>query len=124
MEEEPSLQALVKELASTVKTLQGEVSELRKEKDGAVDAPLRANKRSREDENVVEPQDDAESLLTRDGEVSEDDSGQSDAEGNTPKAYAVSAEGEAFLEATFGTKLDYTARRKQLAKSAPRTQNG
>ena len=116
MEEEPSLQALVKELASTVKTLQGEVSELRKEKDGAVDAPLRANKRSREDENVVEPQDDAESLLTRDGEVSEDDSGQSDAEGNTPKAYAVSAEGEAFLEATFGTKLDYTARRKQLAK--------
>ena len=124
MEEEPSLQALVKELASTVKTLQGEVSELRKEKDGAVDAPLRANKRSREDENVVEPQDDAESLLTRDGEVSEDDSGQSDAEGNTPKAYTVSAEGEAFLEATFGTKLDYTARRKQLAKSAPRTQNG
>ena len=116
MEEEPSLQALVKELASTVKTLQGEVSELRKEKDGAVDAPLRANKRSREDENVVEPQDNAESLLTRDGEVSEDDSGQSDAEGNTPKAYAVSAEGEAFLEATFGTKLDYTARRKQLAK--------
>ena len=88
MEEEPSLQALVKELASTVKTLHGEVSELRKEKDGAVDAPLRANKGSREDENVVEPQDDAESLLTRDGEVSEDDSGQSDAEGNTPKAYA------------------------------------
>ena len=47
MEEEPSLQALVKELASTVKTLQGEVFELRKEKDGAVDAPLRANKCSR-----------------------------------------------------------------------------
>ena len=112
MEEKPSLQALVKELASTVKTLQGEVSELRKEKD----APLRANKRSREDENVIEPQDDAESLVTRDGEVSEDDSGQSDAEGNTPKAYAVSAEGKAFLEATFGTKLDYTARRKHLAK--------
>ena len=43
-EEEPSLQALVKELASIVKTLQGEVSELRKEKDGAVDAPRRANK--------------------------------------------------------------------------------
>ena len=99
MEEEPSLQALVKELASTVKTLQGEVSELRKEKD----APLRANKRSCEDENVVEPQDDAESLLTHDGEVSKEDSGQSDAEGNTPKAYAVSAEGEAFLEATFGS---------------------
>ena len=53
MEEEPSLQALVKELASTVKTLQGEVSELRKEKAGAVDAPCRANKRTREDEDVI-----------------------------------------------------------------------
>ena len=52
-EEEPSLQALVKELASTVKTLQGEVSELRKEKDRAVDAPRRANKRTREDEDVL-----------------------------------------------------------------------
>ena len=101
MEEEPSLQALVKELASTVKTLQGEVSELRKEKD----APLRANKRSREDENVIEPQDDAESLVTRDGKVSEDDSGQSDAEGQYPKAYAVSAEGEAFLKRPLAQSL-------------------
>ena len=116
MEEEPSLQALMKELASTVKTLQEEVSELRKEKDGAVDAPFRENKRSCEDENLVEPQDDAESLLSHDGEVSEDDSGQSDAEGNTPKAYAVSTEGKAFLDATFGKKLDYTARCKHLAK--------
>ena len=53
MEEEPFLQALVKKVASTVKTLQGEVSELRMEKDGAVDAPLRANKRSREDEMLL-----------------------------------------------------------------------
>ena len=48
--------------------------------------------------------------------VSEDDSGQSDAEGNTPKACAVPAKGQAFLEATFGIKLDYTARHKHLAK--------
>ena len=43
----------MKELTSTVKTLQGEVSELRKEKDGAVDAPHQANKRTREDEDVI-----------------------------------------------------------------------
>ena len=112
-EEEPSLQALVKELTSTVKTLQGEVSELRKEKDGAVDAPRRANKHTREDEDVIT---EAETLLARDGEVSKEDSRQSDTKGNTPKAYAVSAKGEAFLETTFGTKLEYTARRKHLAK--------
>ena len=106
-EEEPSLQALVKELASTVKTLQGEISKLKKEKDGAVDAPRWANKRTREDEDVIT---EAETLLTCDGKVSEEDSGQSDTEGNTPKAYAVSAEGEAFLETTFGTKLEYIAR--------------
>ena len=91
-EEEPSLQVLVKELASIVKTLQGEVSELWKEKDGAVNVhcrqmntPLQANERFREDEDVVEPMDDAESLLARDGEISKDDSGQSNAEGHTPK---------------------------------------
>ena len=109
----------MKELASTVKNLQGEVSELRKEKDGAVDVPRRANKCTREDEDVIT---EAETLLAHDGEVSEKDSGQSDTKGNTPKTYAVSAEGEAFLETTFRTKLDYTVRRKHLAKiSSPET---
>ena len=73
-----------------------------------MDTLRQANKRTREDEDVIT---EAEILLTCNGEVSEEDSGQRDAKGNTPKAYAVSAEGEAFLETTFGTKLDYTTRR-------------
>ena len=59
----------------------------------------------------------AETHHARDGESSEDDSGMSDTEaGNTPKAYAVSTKGEAFLETTFGSKLDYAARCKQVNK--------
>ena len=40
----------------------------------------------------------------------------SDVEGNTPRVYTVSTEDNAFLETTFGSKLDYAARRKQVDK--------
>ena len=112
-EENPSLEVIVKDLASTVKSLQ-EISGLKKE--GTVDAPRRQNKRSRDDGDVDEAERDFETHHTRDGESSEDDNIPSDVEGNTPAAYAVSTEGEAFLETTFGSKLDYTARRKQVDK--------
>ena len=115
-EENPSLQELVKDLSTTVKNLQEEISEIRKDKEGTGDAPHRKNKRPRDDEDAGKSEADAETPCARDGELSEDDSGLSDAEGNTPKAYAVSPEGEAFLETTFGSQLDYAARRKQVIK--------
>ena len=137
-EENPSLEVIVKDLASTVTlrasalrekgsgharlsvSLQEEISGLKKE--GTVDAPRRQNKRSRDDGDVDEAERDSETHHTRDGESSKDDKVPSDAEGNTPAAYAVSTEGEAFLETTFGSKLDYAARRKQVDKiGAPDT---
>ena len=116
-EENLSLEGLVKDLASTVKSLQQEVSGLKKDREGAASAPRPKNKRPRDDEDVADSESDAETHRTRDGESSEDESVvPSDAEGNTPRAYAVSTEGEAFLETTFGSKLDYAARRKQVDK--------
>ena len=110
------LQALVNDLASTVKNLQGELSELKKDRDGTADDSRRKSKRPRDDEDAHGSESDTENSCARDGKVSENDSDPGDAEDNTPKAYAVSAEGEAFLEATFGSKLDYAARRKQVVK--------
>ena len=87
-----------------------------------MDAPRRQNKRSRDDRDVDEAERDSETHHTRDSESSEDDNVPSNAEGNTPAAYAVSTEGKAFLETTFGSKLDYAARRKQVDKiGAPDT---
>ena len=60
---------------------------------------------------------DVETHRTSDGESSEAESVMpSNAEGNTPRAYAVSTKGEAFLETTFASKLDYAVRRKELDK--------
>ena len=113
-EENPSLEVIMRDLASTVKRLQEEISGLKKE--GSVNAPCRKNKCPRDDGDIDEVEHDSETHHTRDGESSEDDIVPSDAKGNTPAAYAVSTEGEAFLETTFGSKLDYTARRKQVDK--------
>ena len=123
LEQTSSVEALVKDLASTVRNLQEEVSGLKRDKENAVDASRRKNKRPRDDEDVGESENNAETHHACDGKSSEEDSGTSDTEaGNTPKAYAVSTEGKAFLEATFGSKLDYTVRRKQVDKiSSPDT---
>ena len=119
-EENPSLEIIIKDLASTVKSLQEEISGLKKE--GTVDAPCQKNKRSRDDGDVNEAERDSKTHHTHDGESSEDDNVPSDAKGNTPAAYAVSTEGKAFLETTFDSKLDYAARRKQVDKiGAPDT---
>ena len=121
-EENPFLEVIVKDRASTVKSLQEEISGLKKDKEGTVDAPRQRNKCSRDDGDIDELQPDFKTHHTCDGESSEDDNVPSDAEGNTPTAYAVSTEGEAFLETTFGSKLDYAARHKQVDKiGAPDT---
>ena len=110
------LQALVNDLASTVKNLQGEFSELKKDRDRTADDSRRKSKHPRDDEDAHGSESDTENSRARNGEVSKNNSDPGNAEDNTPKAYAVSAEGEAFLEATFGSKLDYAARHKQVVK--------
>ena len=110
-----SLEALVKDLASTVKNLQEEISGIKKDKKGAADT-CRRNKRPHDDKDTDKLEPNTEAHHAHDGESNEDDSGTSDVESNTPKAYAVSVEGEAFLETTFGSKLDYAKRRKQVDK--------
>ena len=45
------LQALVNDLASTVKNLQGELSELKKDRDGTADDSRQKSKRPRDDED-------------------------------------------------------------------------
>ena len=116
-EENLSLEGLVKDLASTVKNLQEEIAGLKKDKEGAASALRPKNKHSRDDEDVADSESDPETHRTCDGKSSEDESVPSDAEGNTPRAYTVSTEGETFLETTFGSKLDYAARCKQVDKT-------
>ena len=79
-------------------------------------APRLKNKRPHDDEDIVDSESDPDTYRTRDGESSEDESVQSDAEGKTSRVYTVSTEGKAFLETTFGSKLDYVARCKQVVK--------
>ena len=77
----------MKDLASTVKSLQQEVSGLKKDREGAARAPRPKNKHPRDDEDVADSKSDAETHRTRDGESSEDESVvPSDTEGNTPRA--------------------------------------
>ena len=115
-EENLFLEGLVKDLASTVKSLQEEVSGLKKDKEGAASAPQPKIKCPCDDEDITDSESNPETHHTRDGDSSEDKSVPSDAEGNTPREYAVSTEGEAFLETTFSSKLDYAARCKQVDK--------
>ena len=91
------------------------------DKDGPVGAPRWASKCTHDNEDISELLADTETLLARNRDY-EDDSGQSNAESNTPKAYVVSAKVETFLKTAFGTTLNYAARYKQLAKiSSPDT---
>ena len=123
MTENLSLEVIVKDLASTVKSLQEEISRLiKKDREGTVDTPHWKNKYSCHDKDIGEVVPNFKIHHTCDGKSSEDDSMLSSAEGNTPRAYTVSTEDEAFLETTFGSKLHYTARRKQVYKiGAPDT---
>ena len=81
-----------------------------------MDAPHQKNKGSGDDKDVDEVEHDSETHQTRNGESTEDDNVLSDAEDNTPAAYAVPTEDKAFLETTFGSKLDYAVRCKQVGK--------
>ena len=104
-----------------MRNLQEEVSGLKRDKENAVDASQQKNKRPRDDKHVGESENNAKTHHAHNGESSEEDSGTSDTEaGNIPKAYTVSTEGEAFLETTFGSKLDYAARLKQVDKIVSR----
>ena len=84
-EENLFLEGLVKDLASTVKSLQEEVSGLKKDKEGAASAPQPKNKCPCDDEDIADSESNPETHHTRDGDSSEDKSVPSDAEGNTPQ---------------------------------------
>ena len=116
MKENPALEVIVKDLASTVKSVQEEISGLKKDKEGTVNTPRWKNKCSRDDGDIDEVEPDFKAHRTRYGKSSEDDNVLSNAKGNTPTLYAVSTEGEAFLVNTFGSKLDYAVRHKQVDK--------
>ena len=66
-EENLSLEVLVKDLASTAKNLQEEISGLKKDKEEAVSAPRWKKKCSHDNEDVGELESDTETYHTRNG---------------------------------------------------------
>ena len=78
-EENLSIEGLVKDLASTVKNLQEEITGLKKDNEGAASAPRPKNKCPCDDEDIANSESDPKTHRTPDGESSEDKSVPSDA---------------------------------------------
>ena len=101
-EENLSLEALMKDLASTMKNLQEEISGLKKDirkeqwalHTGRINALVMT--RPLVNQNLTLK------FTTRDGEFGEDNGVPSDAMGNTPRVYTVSTKDETSLETIFG----------------------
>ena len=107
-----STEDLLKELLATVNTLKKDVSDL-KAKDDRRSYPQKC-RRDGDSEGDGNESHDGDNGEDRDGDFL--DTSEVESDGSHATRFTVSEEGEAFLEATFDSRLDYKNRKKQIAK--------
>ena len=107
-----STEELLKELLATVNTLKKDVSDLKAKDDGRSYPQKRLH--DGESEGDGNESHDGDNGEDRDGDLS--DTGEVESDGSHATQFTISEEGEAFLEATFDSHLDYKNRKKQIAK--------
>jgi len=107
-----STEDLLKELLAKVDSLTKEVDDLKAKGDGRVYPQKR--QRDGEDDGDGNESHDGDNVDDRDGDLS--DTGEVEGDGSQASRFTVSAEGDAFLEATFDSRLSYKDRKKQVAK--------
>jgi len=112
MAEDNSTEGILKELAATVNALKMDIEEL-KTKDGEQTYPHK-RRRHGDDEGEGNKSHDGDTGENRDGDNS--DYGEIENDGSGPSHFTLSEEGEAFLEATFNSRLNYKDRKKHIAK--------
>ena len=112
MAEDNSTERILKELAAAVNALKKDIDEL-KTKDGERSYPHK-RRRDGDDEGEDNESHDGDTGENRDGDNS--DYGEIENDGSGPSRFTLSEEGEAFLETTFNSRLNYKDRRKHIAK--------
>ena len=112
MTESTSTDVLLKELLATVNSLKKDVDDLKAKDDGRT-YPQKRRRDGDDGEEGIESHD-GDEFENRDGDFS--DAGEGESDGSHAPQFTLSAEGEAFLEATFDSRLSYKDRRKQIVR--------
>ena len=112
MSNENSTEELLRELVATVNTLKKDIDEL-KAKDAGRTYPQK-RQRDGDDEGNDDESHDGDSDDSRDGDHS--DSGEMENDGSRSSRFILSEGGEAFLETTFNSRLEYKDRKRHIAK--------
>ena len=113
MSESNSADEILKELLATVNSLKKDVDDLKARDDGRIYPQKR--RRDGDDGEEGNESHDGDEFENRDGDIS--DTGEVENNGSHASQYTtLSAEGKAFLEATFDSCLQYKDRRNQIIK--------
>ena len=110
MSGENSTEDLLKQLLATLNTLQKDVNNLKAKDDGRT----YPQKRRRNDDSEGDENHDGDSVEDRDDDLP--GRGKVESDGSHATQFTLSEEGEAFLEATFNSRLVYKDRKKQVAR--------
>jgi len=112
MSESNSTDEILKELLATVNSLKKDVDNLKARDDGRTYPQKRLH--DSDDGEEGNGSHNGDEYENRDGDIS--DTGEVENDGSYASQYTLSAEGKAFLEATFDSRLQYKDRRNQIVK--------
>ena len=112
MTESTSTDVLLKELLATVNSLKKDVDDLKAKDDGRT-YPQKRRRDGDDGEEGIESHD-GDEFENCDGDSL--DAGEGESDGSHAPQFTLSVEGEAFLEATFDSRLSYKDRRKQIVR--------
>ena len=112
MAEDNSTEGILKELAATVNALKKDIKELEM-KDGERTYP---HKRRRDGNNEGEGNESHDGYTGKNRDGDNSDYGEIENDGFGPSRFTLSEEGEAFLETTSNSRLNYKDRKKHITK--------